>query len=784
MRVLILFRGGVIQILMIFCGMGGVRGLERLSEQEFGPRRLEGLRAAAARKLEPGLNPETWVDEGRWSAAHARLALPASWDEREQANRYFETVEWVSLWDGLVADTDIQIIFLLRTWLEFQNSDHLSAIARNHLNEMICTWETPNRDRNQRSEQEYEWPGEYTENHTLNILTAAYFQDVLLGRDRTLRRQLLGEFLWDRSRWGWSEFYSASYGRYTVQPLLLLADFAPDPEIQKMATMLLDLLILDFAGHSLGWFRGVPYARGGERGTNNRNNSLVDMIRHWFGDPTPGAKYEGPDGIVGALTSRYRPPALAGQLCHDREFRGRYAAYQTVTHGPSRMRVPLALWVTPAATMATAQGAGHYYDGHYGSVSFATDPARVVSVHYGRGRNMLQIGPVAAVFGEVRYHGGLRREPVEGVSNAWETVEGGASLLEVRVVPGVTLLVLDEAGHADGKSSARRVEELAPTFEGGILTWRMPDGQTVRVENRQMEGRWSVAGAWVGGRWWRVDKNRLYDSPWLRSERESGVAYIRDGRGGWRYDFRNPQEPQVERISLEQFPSWPEDEIEGPLGIQMVRIPAGSFPAGSRGGEGRMSERPFRWGRTEAFYISRLEITVGQFRAFGESELSSGRMPPFPVPPWNSTERHPQVGVSWREAVAFCEWLTGRYPGRFRLPTEEEWEKAARGWSYRIYPWGDTYDGTQAGQRTGTLAEGGSYPGDTSPFGVQDMGGSVWEWCGDVWLPGGEVPWRVLKGCGWNFDPDTFRIAHRRGWREDGRSVHIGFRVVWEPDAK
>jgi len=113
-----------------------------------------------------------------------------------------------------------------------------------------------------------------------------------------------------------------------------------------------------------------------------------------------------------------------------------------------------------------------------------------------------------------------------------------------------------------------------------------------------------------------------------------------------------------------------------------------------------------------------------------------------------------------------------------------EWEKAARGFSYRVYPWGDSYDGSQAGTPNGTYAPVATHPADVSPFGVMDMAGGVWEWCADSWdlgtTGGTNAPaqGRALRSCGWNFDPDTFRCSYRSGAASDTRSVHIGFRVV------
>ena len=147
--------------------------------------------------------------------------------------------------------------------------------------------------------------------------------------------------------------------------------------------------------------------------------------------------------------------------------------------------------------------------------------------------------------------------------------------------------------------------------------------------------------------------------------------------------------------------------------------------------------------------------------------------------------------VSWEEAENFCRWLSSRSGRKFRLPTEAEWEKAASGYAHRVYPWGDSYDGTQSGTKNGIYAPAGEHPLDVSPFGVRGMAGNAWEWCGDWYgadayatMPysnphGSELgKQRVLRGCGWNFDPDTFRCSYRSRLEPMERTVHIGFRVV------
>ena len=149
--------------------------------------------------------------------------------------------------------------------------------------------------------------------------------------------------------------------------------------------------------------------------------------------------------------------------------------------------------------------------------------------------------------------------------------------------------------------------------------------------------------------------------------------------------------------------------------------------------------------------------------------------------------------VSWPEAKAFCDWLSKRSGKKFALPSEAQWEKAAKGYSHRVYPWGENYDGSQSGTPNTTYAPVASKPTDMSPFGVLDMAGNALEWCADwydaqAYVKGTAVDptgpnvgeERVLRGCGWNFDPDTFRCSYRSHMAPDERAVQVGFRVVRE----
>ena len=240
----------------------------------------------------------------------------------------------------------------------------------------------------------------------------------------------------------------------------------------------------------------------------------------------------------------------------------------------------------------------------------------------------------------------------------------------------------------------------------------------------------------------------------------------------------------------------------------MVPIPSGSFLRGSPEGVGMPNERPARQIELSAFEIDRLPVTFADFGAFIEgggylaravwsdegwefcqrAQLTRPRF--WSEPEWAHVTgpTQPVCGVSWYEAEAFARWADKR------LPTEAEWEKAARGTDGRTYPWGDDWAEERCSYRGGPLRAAppvGRYPLGASPYGVWEMAGGVWELCSD-WYDEGywEVapsldpqgpPQGVLKaarGGAWHAVPLLNRTANRNAWRPTARFSNVGFRCA------
>lgn len=173
------------------------------------------------------------------------------------------------------------------------------------------------------------------------------------------------------------------------------------------------------------------------------------------------------------------------------------------------------------------------------------------------------------------------------------------------------------------------------------------------------------------------------------------------------------------------------------LNLEFVLVPAGEFIMGSNPSEDRLAqtdEIPQHRLFVSDFYIMKYPVTNAQYRLFVEA---TGHRPPRFWPNGEYPEKladHPVVGVSFRDTIEFCRWASEQTGQKLRLPTEAEWEKAARGDDGRIFPWGNEWEEgrcNHAGKwlpSESTPVDAFSPQGD-SPYGVADMAGNAQEWC-------------------------------------------------------
>ncbi len=242
--------------------------------------------------------------------------------------------------------------------------------------------------------------------------------------------------------------------------------------------------------------------------------------------------------------------------------------------------------------------------------------------------------------------------------------------------------------------------------------------------------------------------------------------------------------------------------------MEWVPVPSGEFEMGAEGDPASADEGPKHKVSVHAFLIGKYEVTNAQYHAFVKA--TGHRVPEndsdptkFSVwkgdQPLESAEELPVINVSWDDAVAFCKWNGAR------LPTEAEWEKAARGTDGRIYPWGNeppsgnranySFDPVSLWDGTASLAKKDQYEFGRSPYGAFEMAGNIWEWAQD-WYdenyykssppenPTGPASGenRVIRGGSWRNTAEMLRAANRNKHVPTSRRVYIGIRCA--KDAK
>ena len=243
-------------------------------------------------------------------------------------------------------------------------------------------------------------------------------------------------------------------------------------------------------------------------------------------------------------------------------------------------------------------------------------------------------------------------------------------------------------------------------------------------------------------------------------------------------------------------------QISQILELEMVLIPAGEFLMGSDPGldqAARTDEYPQHRLYLPDYYMAKTPVTKAQYAAFVQATNYRQPTRREDGQPPTDKQNHPVVYVGWDDAVAYCQWLSKSTGLVYRLPTEAEWEKAARGTDGRIYPWGNQWDGRRCNTPESVLNETTSvdaYPDGVSPYGVLDMAGNVWEWCATKWGKSypyniGEDEWReaylrddvrrALR-CGSFYDYKSYARCASRWFNPHGsRGKEIGFRMVLAP---
>lgn len=267
-------------------------------------------------------------------------------------------------------------------------------------------------------------------------------------------------------------------------------------------------------------------------------------------------------------------------------------------------------------------------------------------------------------------------------------------------------------------------------------------------------------------------------------------------------------ESQADRAPAEA----PTSDVPTWAGVEFVRIPAGKFLMGSTDDNPLSSDAEKPQHTVEIpydYWLARYPVTNEQFARF----VGVANRPIALDKNWSNKADHPVVNVTWHDALAYCHWLLTVMgedlplaAGRVRLPTEAEWEKAARGEYSNEWPWGDKFDknrcNSEEGRRKGTTPVGTYSPQGDSPYGAADMVGNVWEWTVSLWgldlfIPQYRYPYqpedgrekldapgsiyRVVRGGAFNSRQSSVRAASRYWFDSRARNESVGFRVVIAP---
>ncbi|WHZ24993.1 MAG: Sulfatase modifying factor 1 precursor (C-alpha-formyglycine- generating enzyme 1) [Nitrospira sp.] len=252
----------------------------------------------------------------------------------------------------------------------------------------------------------------------------------------------------------------------------------------------------------------------------------------------------------------------------------------------------------------------------------------------------------------------------------------------------------------------------------------------------------------------------------------------------------------VEAAAAQDFSMY--KTLVGDDGREMVQISEGPFVMGSRDNDSDPDEKPEHQVYLKAYFIDKNEVTQYAYDRFAKmTKRGKRRIEVFEDDPAKLLKpEYPMIAATWEDAEAYCKWA-----GK-RLPTEAEWEKAARGEGKRRYPWGDEFvvsyaniDGNEDAFRY--LAPPGSFESGRSPYGVYDMTGNVGEWVSDFYDENyyRKSPYRdpkgpeqgdqhVIRGGSWRETKRNVRASKRfqaKPWRHD---VTVGFRCAKDVDAE
>ncbi|TAH51046.1 MAG: hypothetical protein EYC68_12525 [Chloroflexota bacterium] len=334
-------------------------------------------------------------------------------------------------------------------------------------------------------------------------------------------------------------------------------------------------------------------------------------------------------------------------------------------------------------------------------------------------------------------------------------------------------------------NSAPALVETNPAPASGLLDSRLGAASSKEAPTAPPKG---VISTFLAG---MADDSSPHGTVAPNTPLSSSATFLEDSSNAPLSDDRTQMLPTKPRLSITLVRGVLRAQIAVGTYVDFVRVPAGKCWIGSDPAADenfQKDELPQREIELGEFWIAKFPLTVAQYTAFTNA---TNRLTPFDFP---QKSEYPITSVSWYDALVFCRWASDNTGKEWRLPTEAEWEKAARGTDGRIYPWGNKFDAARLnsaeGKHSGTTAVD-EFSSGLSPYGAWDMVGNVWEWTND-WYKADYYPraseknpqgpdtgsYKALRGGAWFSDQFHVRVADRTHINPENRYDYVGFRPV------
>ncbi len=476
-----------------------------------------------------------------WVVNHSRLALGRNVD---QANRYFESVRLdprLLVWkDGMIdtPDWDFPGIMLLKTVLDFGQSDLLSEKAKTHLKAIFTDWKQPRPIANEDNDRVARWPIIHTENHDIMCLTIGLFGAMLAGRDTAAHERELSKSLAWRFERGWVEWQSPCYQVHYLNPLLILARHAPSPTLRKGAADLINLQMAERALLSVNGCLGGPFYRGYDHHiANDLCDGYLPVMWLAFGLSDPWLNLK--EGVAFA-SDTFEPDPIVSALAAEAATRP-LLQYKGTRHDSSGREdlTPIYYYNTPHVSMGFRNAFGFGHQMRFFNVMFADDPAKSL-------RTFMREPELQSAWDQRNERGELVQYENWLISRGALVEEGGIKPTKTgkwnlyRVGKGLCAHVElagdlhvfqvsdldtypDERAFISALSVPKKVDNSVRAKTGG--------GEKISVNLSDMS-------LTVNGQAPQDWSNMLHDCPAMRSEYGSGVIEIKTGQGTLTLDNR------------------------------------------------------------------------------------------------------------------------------------------------------------------------------------------------------------------------------------------------------